>query len=108
MDTQNALTDAQIKEWKDKYHKVYKTVVGDQVIVWRKLTRKEYVKVMTEVDDDNSQIKVYLRQDAITQMVTLYPKNIAQVIEENGTLSSAIADEIMMKSGFDVASTAEL
>ena len=108
MNTENTLSESQIAEWKKKYGKVYKTVVGDDVLVWRKIKRSEYIKAMTEIDEEDTQVKIYLRQDFITKTATLYPDNIEELIEENGGLSLCMADQIMSKSGFDITATSEL
>lgn len=62
---------------------------------------------MTDIDSEDP-MKVFLRQDMITKMTTLYPNNIDQLIEENGALSTVISNEVLGKSGFDLLSTTQL
>lgn len=102
-----ALTEAQINDWKKQYGKIYKSIVGDEVVIFRKIKRNEYMQAMTDIDSENP-MKVFLRQDMITKMTTLYPNNIDQLIEENGALSTVISNEVLGKSGFDLLSTTQL
>lgn len=39
IDTTNTLTESQINDWKKQYKKIYKSIVGEEVIIWRKLKR---------------------------------------------------------------------
>lgn len=102
-----ALTETQINDWKKQYGKIYKSIVGDEVVIFRKIKRNEYMQAMTDIDSEDP-MKVFLRQDMITKMTTLYPNNIDQLIEENGALSTVISNEVLGKSGFDLLSTAQL
>lgn len=102
-----ALTEAQINDWKKQYGKIYKSIVGDEVVIFRKIKRSEYMQVMTDIDNEDP-MKIFLRQDMITKMTTLYPNNIDQLIEENGALSTVISNEVLGKSGFDLLSTTQL
>lgn len=102
-----ALTETQINDWKKQYGKIYKSIVGDEVIIFRKIKRNEYMQAMTDIDSEDP-MKVFLRQDMITKMTTLYPNNIDQLIEENGALSTVISNEVLGKSGFDLLSTTQL
>jgi len=98
-----------ISEWKAQYGKLYKTKVGGEEYIWRKLRRKEYVELMADkADDDQVTGKVYERQEAITRMVVLYPANIDELIEANAGLATTIADEVILKSGFEIVDTEEL
>lgn len=102
-----ALTETQISDWKKQYGKIYKSIVGDEVVIFRKIKRSEYMQAMTDIDNEDP-MKVFLRQDMITKMTTLYPNNIDQLIEENGALSTVISNEVLGKSGFDLLSTTQL
>ena len=102
-----ALTEAQINDWKKQYGKIYKSIVGDEVVIFRKIKRSEYMQAMTDIDSEDP-MKVFLRQDMITKMTTLYPNNIDQLIEENGARSTVISNEVLGKSGFDLLSTTQL
>ena len=34
IDTTNTLTESQINDWKKQYKKIYKSIVGEEVIIW--------------------------------------------------------------------------
>lgn len=104
---ENILSAAKIAEWKDEYNHIYKTVVGDLEVIWHKLSRKEYVSTMTDVTS-SGESKIFDRQDAICKKCILFPSNIEELIAENGGLAGSIADEILLKSGFDISDTEEL
>lgn len=111
MKTENTLTETQINNWKKEYGKIYKTIIGEDVIIWRKLKRSEYVNIMLdESTDENTDVreKVFLRQDQITKIATLYPNNIEDLINESGALATCMSDQIMLKSGFEITSTVEM
>ena len=101
----------QIKEWKTQHGSIYKTSIGDSdlTFIWRKLKRQEYLDLMKEGEDvleDND--KLFIRQDKMVEAVVLYPENIKEVIQQNAGVSTTLSDEILAKSGFDMATTKEL
>ena len=108
------LTDQKIQEWKRKWGKLYKTTIGNEAFIWRKLKRKEYVAIMSTIPGEEAEevaevgSRIYQRQEMITKLVVLYPFNIEQRIEEDAGLATSIADEVILKSGFDVKATEEL
>lgn len=107
----NAINEQQIQEWKNKWGKIYKTTIGEDVIVWRKLKRKEYVEIMSGADEEDEDFygaKIYKRQDKIAEKVILYPENAKEMMEDNAGVSTTIADEVLVKSGFDQTETEEL
>lgn len=103
-----------IEKAKKKYGKVYKTVIADEEIIWRRLKRSEYKQVMDLVVEHEELVKdeegneamemVYdeqetyeLRQEKIAQLVILYPENI---VENMAIVADVISTECMIKSGF--------
>ena len=85
MKTENAINQQQIDEWKAEYGKIFRTTVGENTVIWRKLRRKEYVHIMSnEATQDIECDKVYARQDLIVAAVTLYPENIEELVAEAG------------------------
>ena len=109
MNINEAINQQQVDEWKAEHGKVFKTSIGDDVIIWRKLRRKEYVHIMSkEATADAAGDKVYARQDLIVEMAALYPENIQDLIQENAGLATCVSDEIILKSGFDLTETEEL
>ncbi|WP_312339220.1 hypothetical protein [Anaerospora hongkongensis] len=109
MNTKEALNQEQIEEWKAQYGRIFKTTIGDDVVIWRKLKRREYVHIMSqEATDGIAGDKVYARQDLIVAAVALYPENIKDLIADNAGLATCVADEVILKSGFDITDTQEL
>ena len=102
------LSKKQIVDWKSKHGKIYKTTIGDDVYIWRKIKRKEYVDIMAKEAGATDQERIYNRQDEIAKAVTIYPENFPEIMEENAGVASTIADEALAKSGFDIPSTEEL
>ncbi|MED1125335.1 hypothetical protein [Bacillus atrophaeus] len=109
------LTDKKIQEWKKIHGKVFKTTVGGEPYIWRKLKRREYVDIMSMIQTDGESEeetavgnRIYLRQESIVRRVILFPADIEDRIDENAGLATSIADEVILKSGFDVAATEEL
>lgn len=107
MKKENIVTEEQIAGWKKEYGHVYKTTVGRDYIIWRKLRRKEYVEAMT-VEIENEDQKIFERQFMVVKAAALYPENVEALLEESGGLATTLADEIMLKSGFDTSETEEL
>ena len=104
---EGVLNAGMIEEWRDTYKHIFKTTVGEHTFVWHKLRRREYVDIMT-IQSDNPASKVFDRQDAICETCVLFPENIEEIIEENGGLAGTIADEILLRSGFDISDTEEI
>jgi hypothetical protein len=112
-----------IEKAKKKYGKVYKTIIADEVIVWRKLKRSEYKDIMNLIVydeeqqfdengepllDENGNIVVNinedenatydLRQEEIAKAVILYPA--VSIVEDMAAVADIISTECMIKSGF--------
>lgn len=105
---QVALTDEQIAAWKAEHGKIFKTVIDDQPYIWRRLKRREYVEAMSYRSEKNPEENVYLRQNIIASIVTLYPTDMAFRIEEYAGLAGEISDRAILKSGFNASETEEL
>ena len=103
-----------IDKAKKKYGRVYKTIVADEVIVWRMLKRSEFKEVMNmaiykdevSVDENGNEVvnqvidddATYdLRQEEIAKAVILYPSG---VVENMAAVADIISTECMLKSGF--------
>ena len=110
----NAITSVQIDAWKAEYGPIFSTTIGDQTFIWHKLRRKDYVSIMKQTGMDpvttDPEVALFERQDKIAETVIIWPdqKTVAKLLEENGGYSSAIADEVMIHSGFRRTSTNEL
>lgn len=111
-----------IDKAKKKHGRVYKTIIADEVIIWRMLKRSEYKEIMNiliqkeeqVLDKDgmpvldefgNPQIQYIddeeatydLRQEAIAKAVILYPIGI---VDQMAAVADIISTECMLKSGF--------
>jgi len=102
------LTNEQIAAWKAEHGKVFKTVIDDETYIWRRLRRREYVDAMSYRSEENPDANVYLRQNIIAGIVTLYPSDMSERIEEYAGLAGEISDRAILKSGFDASETEEL
>ena len=111
------VSTAQIEEWKAQYGHVYKTASGSQAIIYRPINRAEYNDLIdsTEIpydqegDKDARNKRFESRQTGVIKICTLYPKNIAEIVDRFGGLASTLSDEIMSHSGFNkLAQTEEL
>ncbi|MEK5433966.1 hypothetical protein MKY88_24500 [Lysinibacillus sp. FSL R7-0073] len=102
------LTNEQIAAWKAEHGKVFKTIIDDETYIWRRLRRREYVDAMSYRSEENPDANVYLRQNIIASIVTLYPSDMSERIEEYAGLAGEISDRAILKSGFDASETEEL
>lgn len=108
---QTTTLEDKIQGWKKEWGKVYKTTVGDDTVIWRKLKRKEYNTIMSSTNEAETEEDIiertYNRQVEIAKVSVLYPENIAELIEDKCGLAPSIADLVMFKSGFIVATETE-
>ncbi len=103
-----------IDKAKKKYGRVYKTIIADEIIIWRLLKRSEFKEVMNmtvykdevEVDENGNEVvkqveddeATYdLRQEEIAKAVIIHP---AGIVEQMAAVADIISTECMMKSGF--------
>lgn len=119
--TQEEQIQQAIEKGKKKFGKVYKTIIADETIIWRKLKRSEYKEVMNAVimkdekvvnEDGVEEIRSVmdedatydLRQEMIADKVILYPDKI---VEDMAAVADIISTECMIKSGFGGAPVTE-
>ena len=110
-----------IDKAKKKHGRIYKTMIADEVIVWRLLKRSEFKEVMNLVvykeemveDENGNQVleqvidddATYdMRQEEIAKAVIIYPVGI---VEQMAAVADVISTECMLKSGFGEAPTTE-
>lgn len=119
-----------IEKLKKKHGKIYKTYLGDETIIWRKLKRSEYKEIMDVVmvkeipkldeegnpvlDEEGNTIMITvddidatydLRQELIAKAVILYPST--SIVEDMAACADIISTECMIKSGFGEAPITE-
>ena len=105
---ENAVSQAQIDEWKAEYGHVYKTANGKDAIIYRPVRRSEYTQLMldTDISDEDEQDvekrieRTENRRTKICEVSVLYPENISEVLESQAGLANMLAEEIMAHSGF--------
>ena len=120
--TQEEQIEAAIEKGKKKFGKVYKTIISDETIIWRKLKRGEYKDIMNlvvykdeeKLDEEGNQIveQVFddeatydLRQEEIAKAVILFPGK--EIVEDMAAVADIISTECMIKSGFGEAPKTE-
>ncbi len=111
-----------IDKAKKKHGRVYKTIIADEVIIWRMLKRNEYKEIMNilvqkeeQILDENGmpvldefgnpqmqyiddeEATYDLRQEEIAKAVILYP---AGIVDQMAAVADIISTECMLKSGF--------
>ena len=103
-----------IDKAKKKHGRIYKTILADEVIVWRLLKRSEFKEIMNMViyndevvvDENgnevvnqviNEEATYDMRQEEIAKAVIIYPQGI---VEQMAAVADIISTECMLKSGF--------
>ena len=111
-----------IDKAKKKHGRVYKTIIADEVIIWRLLKRSEFKEVMSKVvyrqefaedeegnliydengnnvmvDIEDEDLTYDMRQEEIAKAVIIHPVGI---VENMAAVADIISTECMLKSGF--------
>ena len=89
-----------IEYWKNKYKKIYRTIIDDTTFIWRRLNRSEYSSVAFETYSENQKLDMYEKQYRFCQFCVLYPDNAIDMMNESAGIAPVLADEIVFKSGF--------
>ena len=89
-----------IEYWKNKYKKIYRTIIDDTTFIWRRLNRSEYSSVAFETYSENQKLDMYEKQYRFCQLCVLYPDNAIDMMDESAGIAPVLADEIVFKSGF--------
>lgn len=100
--------DENVMLWEKEYGKIFKTVIEDDIYIWRKLKRTEYKEITRLVSDmypDDTQAQNWLRQEEITNTVLLYPFDAEEAIEEAAGICVVISQDCLVRSGFGAIST---
>lgn len=97
-----------IEKWKKEYGKVYKSIIADEKIIWRTLSRTEYKNLMSKKYEGSEDDAYYARQEDMAETVMLYPTDKKQIVEDFAGVADFIATDCMIKSGFGANTTEEL
>jgi hypothetical protein len=105
MNIDNLVDKKQLDSWKHEFGEIYRTDLNDQVYIWHKLRRKDYIEVMSDESlnaIDNGDLRVFMRQEKILRKGVLYPsgEELEYLIDNNAGVAGNISDEIMLASGF--------
>lgn len=105
MNIDNLVDKKQLDSWKREFGEIYRTDLNDQVYIWHKLRRKDYIEVMSDESlnaIDNGDLRVFMRQEKILRKGVLYPsgEELEYLIDNNAGVAGNISDEIMLASGF--------
>lgn len=98
--TDEELLDLKIREWKKVYSAVYKTVIADETIIFRPISRKEWKELMLQGIDDKEELLD--KEEQLIKTTVLYPdaNELEKIIEDYAGVSEIISDQIMFCSGF--------
>ena len=89
-----------ITYWKDKYKKIYRTVIDDTTFIWRRINRAEYSKCAFEKFSTNSKLDMFEKQYLFCKIGILYPENAIELMDDSAGIAAILSDEIIYKSGF--------
>lgn len=106
--SEDAISKAQIEEWKKEFGHVYKTANGNDAIIYRPVRRSEYTQLMLETDisDEDEEVaekrieRTDNRRIGICKLSVLYPEDIDTMLENQAGLANILSEEIMAHSGF--------
>lgn len=101
---------SQIDQWKKEHGKIYKSLVGGDEFIFRRIKRNEYAEIMANKEGIDVDERIYNRQKAIVKLATLNHEEVKldELFEELAGLAISISEEILDKSGFTVMATVEL
>lgn len=100
--------EEKIAIWKAAHGRIYKNTIDGESIIWRAVKRGEYKQLLKINEDLEEEDRLLAKQEATVKMVTLYPENIEELIEQKAGLATVLSDEILAKSGFDISTTEAL
>ena len=112
---ENLVSEAQIDEWKSQHGHVYKINIDGDIVIYRRLKRKEYFDLMIETDIDQEEEndsskraeRLFNRQAGVCKLAILYPENAEELIENSAGLAIGLSEEIMARSGFNFVNESE-
>ncbi len=108
MKKETAISKEMITQWKAEHGKIFESVIDDERYIWKKLKRKDFVEIMSQFTDEDSEVAYMKRQDLIAIKTVIYPSNIEELIEENAFLSKVLSEEVLAHAGLRFEKTQEL
>lgn len=105
------ITEDQLIEYKEKYKKVFRTQLADEIFVWRRLDRKSFSEIISETKAiENEEERVEAREKAFCEVAVLFPvkEDFAKLAEDEDMMITGLSEEILFKSGFVPPRTEQL
>ena len=104
--------EEKIIELKKKYPKLYRNIIGNNIVIWKPISRLDYknirnLEIPADIKDDEDE-KLFFHQKQIVLTAVVYPENMEDIINETELLVDPFADIILGKSGFDISRTETL
>lgn len=110
----NAVTQAEIDNWKAEFGHVYRTESAGEAFIFRPVRRSEYTKLMLDTDiapEEEATAERRLerlsdRQLGLCKICVLWPQEdiLNNMLESAAGLASNLSEEIMGRSGFNALS----
>jgi len=98
------IEETKIHEWKDKFKFIYRVKIQDQDIVFRTLTREDYISILTIQSRDpvnfDHDIEVFKK-------CVLTDFDLDELKRKAG-ITTVVAEKIMLASGFEITESFEL
>mgnify|MGYP000719325051 CR=1 FL=1 len=96
-------TQEWINDVKSKYGDIYYVYFDDEPVVFRTITRKEYIEIMQSSipTPDNPGDDIGESENRLVDMCTLWPENYKAAEEKKGGRVSGIAQYVLYYSGFN-------
>ena len=100
-----------LKTWKEQYKKLFKTTLIDGTpLIWRRLKRSEYRKLMKEFDGLAEQdTRIWEREEAVCKACVLFPsaEEFEEILESQAGIATLLSDDIFAHSGFSIKGKTE-
>ena len=97
----NAPSQDQITEWKKQHGDVFVSGFSEtEVYIWRPVTRPEYIKIQTRLQEPNSPINQFQLEEIVCETCVLWKSvDVAWDKGKAGT-PQALSEQIMQNSNF--------
>lgn len=93
-----------INEWKEKYGYIYRTIIQEKEIIYKTLTREDYIDILT-IQAKNPVLFDHDIEVFKKCVLTEYDEN---ELKKKAGLTTVVAEKIMLSSGFEMAESEEL
>ena len=78
--------EEKIIELKKKYPKLYRNIIGNNIVIWKPISRLDYknirnLEIPADIKDDEDE-KLFFHQKQIVLTAVVYPENMEDIINE--------------------------